>query len=88
LFVHRAAQATSESGKNASGHEAFGNKAWEAPVEQSPVVSTADVTSLAVGAGATAVSAAEKVETNPVHWRRAGRSLHGQSTTDAIPADG
>jgi hypothetical protein len=43
----------SESGKNALGQEAFGSKGKEAPVEQSPAVSAADVTSsTAVARGA------------------------------------
>jgi hypothetical protein len=55
---------TSESGKNTSGQEAFGSKAKETPVEQSLVVSTADVTSAAVGTGAMAASAAKKAGTS------------------------
>jgi hypothetical protein len=58
--VCRAPPTTSESGKNASGQETFGSKAKEAPVEQSLAVSTADVTSAAVGAGAMAAFTAEK----------------------------
>jgi hypothetical protein len=53
--VCRAPLTTSESGKNTSGQEAFGSKAKEVPA-----VSTADVTSAAVGAGATAAFTAEK----------------------------
>jgi hypothetical protein len=54
----------SESAKNASGQEAFGRKGKEVSVEQSPTVLTADVTSPAIGAGATTTSVAEKDEAN------------------------
>jgi hypothetical protein len=45
------------------GQEAFGSKGKEAPVEQSPMVSIADVTSLTVRAGAMAASMTEKAGT-------------------------
>jgi hypothetical protein len=64
LLDCRAPPTTSESGKNASGQEAFGSKAREVPVEQSPVVSTADVMSSVIRAGATAASVAEKAGTS------------------------
>jgi hypothetical protein len=64
LLDCRAPPTTSESGKNASGQEVFGSKAREVPVEQSPVVSTADVMSLVIRAGATAASVAEKAGTS------------------------
>jgi hypothetical protein len=51
----------SESSKNASSQEAFRSKGKEASVEQSSAVSTVDVTSSAVGAGATV---AEKAGTS------------------------
>jgi hypothetical protein len=66
LLVCRVPPTTTESGRNASGQEAFGSKTREALVEQSPMVSTTDMTSSAVGAGATAGSAAEKVEASTV----------------------
>jgi hypothetical protein len=64
LFMRRAPPAMSESAKNASGQEAFGSKGREVPVEQSPAVSTVDVTSSVIRAGATAASAAEKAGTS------------------------
>jgi hypothetical protein len=64
LLVCKAPLTTSDSGKNASGQEAFRSKVKKKPVEQSPAVSTADVTSATVGAGATATSAAGKAETS------------------------
>jgi hypothetical protein len=53
----------SKSGKNASGQEAFGRKVKETPVEQSPMVSTADMTSATVGTGAMVTSTAKKTGT-------------------------
>jgi hypothetical protein len=64
LFICRTPPTTSESAKNASGQEAFGSKGREAPMEQSPVVSTVEVTSSAIRAGVTAAFAAEKVGTS------------------------
>jgi hypothetical protein len=58
--VHRATLTTSDSAKNASGQEAFERKGKEAPVEQSLVVSTTDVTSLTLGARAMTASEVEK----------------------------
>jgi hypothetical protein len=55
---------TLERGKNASGQEAFGSKIQETPVVESPAISTADVTSTAGGAGTTAASEADMVETS------------------------
>jgi hypothetical protein len=47
-----------------SGQEAFVRKAKESPVAEALVVSTADVTSTASGAGVTAASEADKVGTS------------------------
>jgi hypothetical protein len=69
LFIRRAPPATSESAKNTSGQEAFESKGKEVLVEQSPVVSTADVMRSAVGARAMAVSMAEKLEPVPLYQR-------------------
>jgi hypothetical protein len=55
---------TSDSAKNASGQEAFGCRGREALVEQSPAVSTAEVSSQALGAGATVASEVEKGATS------------------------
>jgi hypothetical protein len=54
----------SASAKNASSQEAFGSKGKEVLVEQSLAVSTADVTSSAVGAGAIAASTAKNAKTS------------------------
>jgi hypothetical protein len=62
--VCRVPSTTSESGKNVSGQEAFGSKAKGMPLEQSPAVSTADVTSAAIGTGATVISTTEKAGTS------------------------
>jgi hypothetical protein len=51
---------TSESGKNTSGQEVFGSKVLEMPVVESSAASAVDVTSTAVGAGATVASEADK----------------------------
>jgi hypothetical protein len=64
LLLCRVPPTTSESGKNASGQEAFGSKAREALMEQSPAVSTANVTSSVIGAGVMAASAEEKAGAN------------------------
>jgi hypothetical protein len=61
--MSRVPPTTSESGKNASGQKAFGSKLPETPVVESPAASAADVTSSAVGAGATAASEANKAGT-------------------------
>jgi hypothetical protein len=62
--MYRAPLTTSESGKNASGQEVFGSKTKDTLVVESPTVSTADVTSTAGGAGATAASKADKAGTS------------------------
>jgi hypothetical protein len=64
MLVRREPPTTSESTKNASGQVAFGSKGKEALVEQSPVVSTVDVTSADAGAGEEAVSTTEKDKTS------------------------
>jgi hypothetical protein len=69
----------SESTENASGQEAVRRKGKEAPVEQSPVVSMANVTSSAIGAWVTAVFVAEKGGTSTLY------SSEGSRTTSARP---
>jgi hypothetical protein len=64
LCVRKAPPTMPESAKNASVHEAFRSKGKEASVDQSPTVSTADVTSPAIGVGATAAPLAEKAVTS------------------------
>jgi hypothetical protein len=59
-LARRATLATSESAKNASSQGAFGHKEKEASVEQSLVVSTADVTSPTFGGGMTTTPEVEK----------------------------
>jgi hypothetical protein len=61
--MSRAPPTTSKSGKNASGQEAFGSKIQETPVVESSVISMADVTSMASGAGTTAASEVDKART-------------------------
>jgi hypothetical protein len=64
LFMGRVPLTTSESGKNASGQEAFGSKLPETSVAESLAASADDMTSMAVGAGTTASSEADKVGTS------------------------
>jgi hypothetical protein len=62
--MSRAPPTASKSGKNVSGQEAFGSKMPEMQVVESPAASAADVTSVAVGAGMTAASEADKAGTS------------------------
>jgi hypothetical protein len=54
----------SRGAKNALGQEAFGSKASVLPVVESPVASTADVTSTAAIVGTTAALEADKAGTS------------------------
>jgi hypothetical protein len=79
--MRRAPPTTSNSAKNSSRQEAFGSKGKEALVEQ-PAVSTADVTSSAVGARVTVASVAKKLEPVPL------RPSEGNQPTSAWPTHG
>jgi hypothetical protein len=83
--MRRAPLATSRSRKNASGQEAFGSKVPEALVTESPAASAADVTSAATGAGATAVSEAEKAGTSAHPTTEGEGGDRGTSEPQEVP---
>jgi hypothetical protein len=76
----------SKSEKNALGQKVFGSKVPETPVVESPAASAADVMSAAaVGAGVTAASEADKVETSAPPATGGEGGDHSTSNPQEVP---